>query len=279
MEKPHNVFALLYRGYYNISEIVHADCQFTAWPQHHHFPLHSAFRCHMWKEAPTNFSKEIKMKKILLAMLIVLSTTASALCNEFEDALKKAEQGDADAQYSLAMMYYKGKGVPQDYEQAVHWWTKAAEQGNADAQYSLGWMYDKGQGVPQDYEQAVYWYTKSAEQGDAWAQYNLGLMYAKGDGVSQDHKQAIYWFTKAAEQGDADAQYGLGVMYAKGQGVTQNYKLAYVWQSLAAGQGHESAIKNKDTTAKKLTSQQLSEAQELAVKIQYQIDKPTESKQ
>ena len=31
-------------------------------------------------------------------------------------------------------------------------------------------MYDNGQGVPQDYKQAVKWYTKAAEQGDADAQ-------------------------------------------------------------------------------------------------------------
>ena len=78
------------------------------------------------------------------------------------------------------------------------------------AQYNLGLMYDNGQGVPQDYKQAVKWYTKAAEQGDANAQYSLGYMYANGQGVPQDYKQAVMWFTKAAEQGDADAQYNLG---------------------------------------------------------------------
>ena len=41
-------------------------------------------------------------------------------------------------------------------------------------------MYDKGRGVPQDYSQAVKWYRKAAKQGDASAQYNLVVMYAKG---------------------------------------------------------------------------------------------------
>ena len=35
------------------------------------------------------------------------------------------------------------------------------------AQYNLSGMYENGEGVPQDYKQAVHWYTKSAEQGDA----------------------------------------------------------------------------------------------------------------
>ncbi|NBT29691.1 MAG: hypothetical protein EBT18_09450, partial [Gammaproteobacteria bacterium] len=36
-----------------------------------------------------------------------------------------AEQGDATAQYNLAAMYDNGKGVPQDYEEAVKWYSKS----------------------------------------------------------------------------------------------------------------------------------------------------------
>ncbi len=83
---------------------------------------------------------------------------------------------------------------------------KMAKGGDADAQNNLGLMYDNGQGVPQDYTEAVKWYTKAAEQGDADAQNNLGLMYDNGQGVPQDYTEAVKWYTKAAEQGDADAQ-------------------------------------------------------------------------
>ena len=44
-----------------------------------------------------------------------------------------------------------GRGVVQDYVEAVKWYRKAAEQGNAEAQYNLGVMYYKGKGIPQDY--------------------------------------------------------------------------------------------------------------------------------
>jgi TPR repeat protein len=49
-----------------------------------------------------------------------------------------------------------------------------AEQGDAQAQYNLGIMYDNGQDVPQDYTAAASWYRKAAEQGHAQAQFNLG---------------------------------------------------------------------------------------------------------
>ena len=58
-----------------------------------------------------------------------------------------------------------------------------AEQGDADAQYNLGLMYDKGYGVPQDYGQARQWYEKAAAQGKTNAQYNLGVLYVNGHGV------------------------------------------------------------------------------------------------
>ncbi len=78
---------------------------------------------------------------------------------------------------------------------------QAAEQGYAKAQFNLGLMYDSGRGVHQDYAQAVQWYRKAAEQGLAEAQYNLGVMYAKGEGVRQNYKIAKEWFGKACDNG------------------------------------------------------------------------------
>jgi uncharacterized protein len=51
-------------------------------------------------------------------------------------------------------MYGEGRGVPQDYSEAIKWFRLAAEQGNAKAQFHLGVMYANGQGVTQDYAAA-----------------------------------------------------------------------------------------------------------------------------
>ena len=130
---------------------------------------------------------------------------AAAMRGDYATAYKiilpLAERGEADAQYSLGVMYFQGVSVPQDNKEAVAWWRKAAEQGNANAQLELGVMYTRGQGVPQDYKEAIAWWRKAAEQGNANAQYNLGVMYADGEGVPQDYKEAMAWYRKAAEQG------------------------------------------------------------------------------
>ena len=92
-------------------------------------------------------------------------------------------------------------GAPQDYETAVNWYTLAAEQGYADAQFSLGVMYANGRGAPQDDKTAVKWYTLAAEQGDADAQFNVGWMYGNGLGVPQDNVYAYMWGEIAASNG------------------------------------------------------------------------------
>ncbi len=157
-----------------------------------------------------------------------------------------------------------------DYATALREFRSLADQGNANAQFSLGIMYSNGLGVPQDYAEAVKWSRKAAEQGDAKAQYNLGIMYRNGEGVPQDYASALQWYRKAAEQGHAKAQFSLGLMYYIGQeGVTQDYAHAYMWIILAAsrlppGEHRDNAVKARDIAAKKMTPAQISEAQKLA---------------
>jgi TPR repeat protein len=98
----------------------------------------------------------------------------------------------------------------------VKWYRKAAEQGNADAQNRLGLMYDEGRGVPQNDSEAVKWYRKAAEQGLGVAQNNLGWMYRNGEGVPQDMETAYMWFYIAVTNGYKDAQKWIDELEEKG---------------------------------------------------------------
>jgi uncharacterized protein len=139
-----------------------------------------------------------------------------------------------------------------------------AEQGNVYAQNILGAFYYEGRGVPQDYKEAVKWYRKAAEQGLAGAQGDLGLMYRIGKGVLQDYKEAIKWYKKAAEQGNSIAQGDLGVMYVMGQGVIQDYVMAHMYFNIAVVSGNEGAIKGRGIIEEQMTRSQLERAQYLA---------------
>jgi len=90
---------------------------------------------------------------------------------------------------------------------------RSAEQGNAESQYELGLMYDLGKDVDQDYHKAFEWYEKSAQQGLASSQSKLGSMYRYGKGVEVNHAKATEWYWKAYEQGNQEAHYQLGTIY------------------------------------------------------------------
>ena len=83
-------------------------------------------------------------------------------------------------------------------------WRRAADQGHATSQYNLGVMYFDGRGIPQDDAEAVRWYRLAADQGDTSAQNNLGLMYALGRGVPQDYVAAHMWLNLAAAQSSGE---------------------------------------------------------------------------
>jgi uncharacterized protein len=113
-----------------------------------------------------------------------------------------AEEGQAEAQFGMGLLYANGFGVPLNDDQAHKWYLLAAEQGHADAQCHLAVIYANGWGVPQSSEEAFKWYRLAAEQGLVEAQKNLARMYSGGYGTDKDNIQALKWFEVAAELGD-----------------------------------------------------------------------------
>ena len=91
-----------------------------------------------------------------------------------------------------------------DYAAAYREWLPLAEEGGAEAQFNLGIMYNLGQGVAQSKVTAATWYRRSAEQGDADAQYNLAIMFMNGEGIPQNNVLAYALFDLAAAD-DPDA--------------------------------------------------------------------------
>ncbi len=154
----------------------------------------------------------------------------------------RAEGGDPEAQNHLAFLYaHGGDDLPKDSAAAAKWYRRAAEQGLANAQFNLAVIYAGGDGVPKDDAEAVKWYRKAAEQGVVDAQFNLGVIYSGGDGVPKDDAEAVKWYRQAAEQGDADAQSSLGTLYVAGQGTAKDLREGLAWLTLAAAAGSRDA--------------------------------------
>ena len=205
------------------------------------------------------------------AAATLLKTDASkAVPSKAVSACRRLAEGkNADAQYTLGNVYLTGRGVKQNYKEAMKWFRKAADQGDADAQSNLGYMYAEGWGVPQDYKEAVKWFRKAAERGNVRAQSNLGALYAIGQGVPEDDREALKWWRKAADQGNARAQHNVGVMYAAGRGTSRDPVQAYMWLQLAAaayprGADRDAAAKNRDEVASEMTTAQIAKAKKMA---------------
>jgi hypothetical protein len=150
-------------------------------------------------------------------------------------------------------MYANGLGITKNDPEAVQWFQKAANQGNAEAQYDLGIMYYTGRGVRQDIPEAKRWWVKSAAQGYTDAKNNLtalpgnqniaeatqsqnpipaknesatalkkaeALLDASGEGFDKmiaNDGEAFTILTALSEQGNAQAEADLGTMYEMGE--------------------------------------------------------------
>ena len=185
------------------------------------------------------------MKKVLFLVFVgVIALTSGLSCNSENETKRDAK-------------------VEEKHSANIHELTEKAENGNVEAQFSLGEIYFSGRGVEQDYKEAVKWFRNATEQGNVTAQLALGSMYLEGIGVEQDSKEAVKWIRMAVEQGDANAQNGLGLMYAIGKGVIKDNVKAYKWFLLADKNGYDTggSIRNIE---KDMTAGQIAEAQRLA---------------
>ena len=140
-------------------------------------------------------------------------------------------------------------------------------------------MYYMGRGVARDYKTALAWHRKAAEQGKADAQYVVGAMYYTGNSVPADARTAVSWFRRAAARGHAEAQHALALMYRYHRGgLPQDKVLAYMLWNLAAAGGNANALEQRAEITKRMTQEQIDEAQAMCRRWQPGTPLPTSSR-
>ncbi|MEP2727060.1 SEL1-like repeat protein, partial [Roseibium sp.] len=137
---------------------------------------------------------------------------------------------------------------------------KAVDLGLAPAEYRLASLYEKGRGVEKDLEKARELYTKAAEAGNAKAMHNLAVLYAEGADGAPDFAKAGKWFESAANYGVKDSLFNLGILYARGLGVEKDLVASYKWFAIAADQGDRDAAKKRDDVANMMDQETLAAA-------------------
>ena len=140
------------------------------------------------------------MKKLIILLFTVFLSAGSlsAQSIDVKKLIQLANQGNVEAQYNLSGMYYNGRGVPQDYAEAVKWLRLPADQGFAEAQSILGAMYYNGEGVPQDYVQAHMWLNLAAAKGSKSGESNRNIVAGKmsPQQIAQAQELARNWKPK-----------------------------------------------------------------------------------
>ncbi len=118
---------------------------------------------------------------VLVFALLVTAVLSMAQAQDYNDGLLAARAGD--------------------YNTAVMKWQPLAQQGDAMAQFNMALMYHRGLGVGIDEARAVAWYKMSATNGYIKAQEFLAVAYQEGwFGLPHDQAKANYWLQRTQEQ-------------------------------------------------------------------------------
>ena len=200
-------------------------------------------------------------KTTLFLAAAMLSVSAMAL--DPRQNLQLASQNNAEAQFNLGVMYYKGDGMPQDHSKAAEWFKKAADQGHTKSQNNLEAMYSNGE-IAYPYKIASQQISEplpifirspiTAESKALTASKTLiaeaekDIKRAQAEASSEKMSADIAKGTKyqatmeeLAKRGDPKAQLLMGMMYARGDGVRQDSSKAAEWYEKAANQGNSGA--------------------------------------
>ena len=196
----------------------------------------------------------------------------------FELYTKLADNGNADAQTSLAFMYQNEQGCKSDENKILELYTKASEAKQpyalfnlailyangigkiehnqfkahdlyleaatlevVPAMYEIALMLELGLGCTQNFSEAAFWYEEGAKRGSAESFNNLGALYKEGHGVPQDNDRCFLCFSRAADAGLAEGLYNLGLLYDQGIGCELDNDKALDLCRKAAYKGHEKA--------------------------------------
>lgn len=124
---------------------------------------------------------------------------AVAVLNKFDELVaQKVATGETEIVFNDKQVEVLSK--------AVNLVQKIAQAGNTDAMLSLSLCYFKGVGLPQDFEKGASWVQKAADLQDVRAQKFLSRLYYQGLGVAQVVKMGDLWLSRAAANGHPEAK-------------------------------------------------------------------------
>ena len=133
---------------------------------------------------------------------------------EFNNTNEKNEKTSNSIVESTLNLFKKGSSSEKVPSDPIEDLIKRAKEGNVEAQLDLGYMYLYGvNGVNIDYKQSLYYYEMAANNGNAIALNNLGSLHFNGIGTEVNYSKAIEFFKAASSLGSDDASVNLAIIY------------------------------------------------------------------
>ncbi len=212
------------------------------------------------------------MKLILFAWFALLACIAPVRAasgqNPLEQMLVLANQGNAEAQYHVGMMYNNGiHGASKDPTTALSWFLKSAAGKDPLGAYKAGCYYaNQFPGVvTPDLQLALDYKLLAAEAGYALAQHDVAMAYLR----ARDFAQTEKWLVQAAQQGNLSSIVALVTLYSGINGGPSNPEKAYTYFKIASqlmgSTRPEKMIAHGAKLASQLSEDQIQSANKLAL--------------
>ena len=135
------------------------------------------------------------------------SITQGDLPGAARRARELSDANDIEGQYNLALFYWHGVGIPQNFDEAIRWSTLAGVRGHAKAASARRVMTKTLE--PVIVQKAMEWsrlrLIKMAEAGDDAALVSVARSYSADFGFAND-LEAYYWASLAFSAGKAEVR-------------------------------------------------------------------------
>jgi len=160
------------------------------------------------------------------------------------DALAKADAGDAYSQAVVSIYYTMGYKAPKDTAKGLAYAMKSAAQKHPLGIYQIGILRELGAGMKKSKKEGHLLMANAfdglnALNGDPYALYDLGCMAIEGVGVDQNPKEAARLFKASADLGYAPAQRIYAKFLEAGVGTPKDLEAARHYQSQSSAQWSE----------------------------------------
>lgn len=131
---------------------------------------------------------------------------------------------------NLSSLYYLGKGVPMNWDEAAKWAEEGVKYNNRESKQMLASILAQGTSkIPVNSGRAFQLAQAAYNQGQSSSAELLGWFYRDGVGTAVDYQKSFGYFLEAHDKGFLGASVHLGRMYLEGIGVAKDPATAHAY--------------------------------------------------